>query len=147
MQNTMKIGELSQAIGVNAQAVRYYEKCGLLQAPARAANGYRTYRREHLERLAFIRLCRSLDMPLAAVKRLLGLADASMDQQHGIDALVDEQLRRVRARMQSLKALERQLAALRAHCDADHHSHPCGILKELVASAKVEARLASARAA
>ena len=147
MQNTMKIGALSQATGVNIEAVRYYEKCGLLQAPARAANGYRAYRREHLERLAFIRQCRSLDMPLAAIKRLLALADASMEHQHGIEALLDEQLQRVRARMQSLKALERQLGALRAHCDADHHSHPCGILKELVAAAKSEAKLASARAA
>ena len=142
MHEAMKIGELSRATGVQVETVRYYEKCGLLQAPARLANGYRAYRREHLERLAFVRHCRALDMPLAEIKRLLEFASASSDAQGGIDALVDEQLQRVRARVKSLKALERQLVNLRAHCDADHRSHPCGILQELVSAAKAEANLA-----
>jgi DNA-binding transcriptional MerR regulator len=70
----MKIGELAREAGVDVQTVRYYEREALLEAPARTASGYRTYGPRHLERLNFIRHCRSLDMPLADVKRLLELS-------------------------------------------------------------------------
>lgn len=135
----MKISELSQATGVDVDTIRYYEKSGLLPAPARAANGYRSYGPEHLERLAFVRHCRALDMPLADVQRLLDFVDGTPDGRGDIDGLIEAQLKRVRARLKSLRALERQLAQLRERCDADHAAHECGILHELVAAAHGEA--------
>ena len=48
----MRIGELAQATGVEIETIRYYEKSGLLPAPSREANGYRSYSVAHLERLA-----------------------------------------------------------------------------------------------
>lgn len=135
----MKISELSQATGVDVDTIRYYEKAGLLPEPARETNGYRSYGPAHLERLAFVRHCRALDMPLADVQRLLDVVDGAPDRQGDIDALIDAQLKRVRARLKSLRALERQLAQLRNRCDADHAAHECGILHELVAAAHGEA--------
>lgn len=135
----MKISEMSRATGVDVDTIRYYEKAGLLPAPAREANGYRRYGPQHLERLAFVRHCRGLDIPMADVKRLLDFAGGTRDRCGDIDALVDSQLLRVRARLKSLRALERQLAALRSSCDADHARHECGILNELVAAAHGEA--------
>jgi DNA-binding transcriptional MerR regulator len=72
----MRIKELGQATGVEVETIRFYEKQGLLPAPARSDNGYRSYTTAHLERLAFVRHCRALDMPLADVQRLLDLSDA-----------------------------------------------------------------------
>ncbi|WP_298924117.1 Cd(II)/Pb(II)-responsive transcriptional regulator [uncultured Ramlibacter sp.] len=135
----MKISELAGATGVDIETIRYYEKAGLLAAPARQANGYRSYERAQLEQLAFIRHCRALDMPLADVKRLLGALASPPQHCAQVDALVGEQLTRVRARLQSLLALEQQLTALQASCDADHAAHGCGILEELVAAAQGEA--------
>jgi len=135
----MKISDLSRATGVDVETVRYYEKAGLLPAPAREANGYRRYSESHLERLAFIRHCRALDMPLADVKRLLDFVGGARDERGDIDALIAAQLLRVRARLESLRAMERQLTALQGSCDADHATHECGILHELVAAAHGEA--------
>lgn len=135
----MKISELGRATGVDVETIRYYEKEGLLPPPAREANGYRSYGRMHLERLAFIRHCRALDIPLAEIQRLLGFVQGEPDREGDIDALIDQQLQRVRARLTSLQALERQLAELRERCDADHAAHECGILHELVAAAHGEA--------
>ena len=131
----MKISELSRATGVDVDTIRYYEKAGLLAPPARQANGYRSYGPAQLEQLAFVRHCRALDMPLAEVKRLLDHVGGAMDAEGQIDALIDAQLLRVRARLRSLQALEQQLVALQSSCDADHTAHPCGILQELVAAA------------
>lgn len=135
----MKIGDLARATGVEVETIRYYEKAGLLPAPAREANGYRSYGEEHLERLAFVRHCRALDMPLADVKRLLDFLGSAHDDCGDIDALIASQLARVRARLTSLRALERQLSALRDSCDSNHAVHECGILQELVAAAHGEA--------
>lgn len=135
----MRIGELGHATGVDIETIRYYEKAGLLPAPARQANGYRAYGAAHLERLAFIRHCRALDMPLAEVRRLLDFVVHPEAQCGDVDRLIDEQLARVRARLESLRALEKQLTTLRAHCARGSTAGECGILQELVASAQGEA--------
>lgn len=135
----MRIGELAAATGVDVETIRYYEKAGLLPAPRRDGNGYRAYAADHLERLAFIRHCRALDLPLAEIARLLEFV-ARPDADCGdIDRLIDAQLARVRARLRSMRMLERQLRALRARCGTGHAARECGILHELVAAAHGEA--------
>jgi Cd(II)/Pb(II)-responsive transcriptional regulator len=135
----MQIKELSSATGVEVETIRFYEKQGLLPAPARRDNGYRDYTQLHLERLSFIRHCRALDMPLAAITELLGFLDQPETHCADVDRLVDQQLDRVRARLKSMKALEKQLLLLRKQCSGNHGVHDCGILTDLVAAAHGEA--------
>jgi Cd(II)/Pb(II)-responsive transcriptional regulator len=135
----MKIGELGGKFGVDVETIRYYEREGLLPAPARSANGYREYGPGQTERLAFIRHCRALDMSLVDIKVLLSfLHSPSRDCAH-VDDLVDSQLARVRARIKSMRSLEKQLAALRTQCRSPRPMKKCGILNELVAAAHGEA--------
>ena len=88
----MQIKELALATGVDVETIRYYEKQGLMPAPARRDNGYRDYAAAHLERLSFIRHCRALDMPLGDVSRLLGFVDTPDANCGDVDLLVDDQL-------------------------------------------------------
>lgn len=135
----MRTDELSRAAGVNPETLRYYEREGLLPTPARAPNGYRIYGSKHLERLAFIRHCRSLDMPLDDIRRLLQALEKPTRDCGDIDGLVDTQLERVRLRLKSLRALEKQLRVLRAKCATPNDAAHCGILGELVSAAHGEA--------
>lgn len=135
----MRIGEMAKATGVDVETIRYYEKMQLLSAPTRSDNGYRAYTQAHLERLAFIRHCRALDIPLAEVQRLLSFVDHPQTDCGEIDQLIDGQLAKVRARLASMQALERQLVALRGQCSTSHAASECGILHELVAAAHGEA--------
>lgn len=135
----MRIGEVSAATGVDVETVRFYERSGLLREPARDANGYRRYGRDHVERLAFIRHCRSLDVGLPDIKRLLELLDDPSANCDDADQLVEQQLARVRARVNSLQALERQLTALRGRCNSPKRAGKCGILAELRHAAQGEA--------
>ncbi|MCC6211322.1 MAG: Cd(II)/Pb(II)-responsive transcriptional regulator [Burkholderiales bacterium] len=135
----MRIGELAARAGVDVQTLRYYEREGLLDPPARTRSGYRSYAPAHLERLNFIRHCRSLDMALADVRRLLELSkdkSASCDE---VNAKVHAHLERVRAKRAALQVLERQLAALDAQCASGHRVADCGILEELIHAAHGEA--------
>ena len=135
----MKIGELGGKVGVDVETIRYYEREGLLTAPARSANGYRQYGPGHTERLAFIRHCRALDMSLGEIKELLSFVDSPSRSCAHIDNLVDDHLARLRARLKSMRALERQLVALRLQCNSRRPTKKCGILNELVAAAHGEA--------
>lgn len=64
----MKIGELAKVTQTQAETIRFYEREGLLTEPPRSNGNYRLYGQEHLERLAFIRHCRSLDMTLDEIR-------------------------------------------------------------------------------
>ena len=135
----MRIGEIAAATGVDVETVRYYEKAGLLTPPKRSPNGYRAYGPAQLERLAFIRHCRSLDVTIADIQRLLSLIDRPVSKCRDVNDLVDTQLQRVRVRLESLMALEKQLVSLRARCKRPRSSRQCGILAELVQAAHGEA--------
>ena len=135
----MKIGELARQAGVDVQTVRYYEKEGLIAPPGRTASGYRSYAPEALERLNFIRHCRSLDMALADVKRLLALSRDTSVSCDEVNAMVHGHLERVRAKRAALQTLERQLTALDAQCASGHRVADCGILEELIHAAHGEA--------
>jgi Cd(II)/Pb(II)-responsive transcriptional regulator len=135
----MRIGELARQAGVDVQTVRYYEREGLLDAPARTGSGYRTYGAEHLERLNFVRHCRSLDMPLAEIKRLIQLSRDARVSCEQVDTLIRAHLQRVRTKLAALQGLEQQLATLSAQCASGHRVADCGILEELIHAAHGEA--------
>lgn len=66
----MRIGELAKHTNCPAETIRYYERQGSLPAPKRTAGNYRNYGKAEIERLAFIRDCRSLDMTLDETGKL-----------------------------------------------------------------------------
>ena len=127
----MQIGELAKRAGCPVETVRYYEREGLLPLPRRSPGNYRVYGPEHAERLAFIRRCRSLDMSLPEIGVLLA-AIAKPDADCGpVNALLDEHIGHVAARIAELRQLKSELDAIRAHCTGDEPTKECGILASL----------------
>ncbi len=127
----MKIGELSAATGTPVESVRFYEREGLLPAPARTQGNYRDYAHAHVERLAFIRHCRTLDMTLDEIRVLLRFKDSPGDDCAEVNALLDQHIGHVAERVRELKALQRDLQALRRQCQTHQMAKDCGILSEL----------------
>lgn len=70
----MRIGEAAKASGLSVDAIRFYERTGLLPAPPREANGYRRYTPEHVETLRLAAGLRSLGVPLERVGPILRVA-------------------------------------------------------------------------
>ncbi len=127
----MRIGTLAQATGTAVETIRFYERAGLIPAAQRADNNYRQYTADHVGRLAFIRHCRNLDMTLDEVRSLLRLRDAPSSDCGEVDALLDEHIGHVAQRIRELRALEKDLKALRARCSSPHATPECGILNGL----------------
>jgi Cd(II)/Pb(II)-responsive transcriptional regulator len=135
----MKIGALSAAAATPVETIRYYEREGLLPAPARTGGNFRTYERAHLERLQFIRHCRSLDMSLAEVRVLLKVKDDPAADCGDVDALLDDHIGHVSTRIRELRLLEQQLQALRQRCGTRRSADQCGILCGLAEAAQAPA--------
>ena len=141
----MKIGELATSTDTPIETIRYYEREGLLPEPPRTTANYRVYTEAHVQRLAFIRRCRSLDMTLDEVRALLRFIDAPGPDCVGVNALLDAHIGHVTHRIAELRRLEKELRQLRAQCHAVGEGDACGILKGLAESpmsTKAESRRA-----
>ena len=145
----VKIGDLAKATRTQIETIRFYEREALLPETARTAGNYRIYDGSHVERLAFIRHCRSLDMTLADIRLLLRFRDGGDEDCAAVNLLLDEHIGQVAQRIRDLRALENQLRNLRCLCQQAHTAKDCGIIEELVQAAKgtTPARRANARGA
>ena len=85
----IRIGDLAKRSGCEVVTIRYYEKEGLLPKPARSGGNFRLYGEAHIERLQFIRHCRSLDMTLSEIRALLGLRDNPMQDCGEVNTLLE----------------------------------------------------------
>ena len=131
----MKIGDLASASGTPVDTIRFYEREGLLPAPARSAANYRQYDAAHLDRLQFIRASRNLDMSLQEIRTLLQVRDDPGADPHAADRVLDAHIGHVSQRIRELRALERQLKSLRARCASAGTGDQCGVLAGLADAA------------
>ena len=136
----MKIGELARAAQTQSETIRFYEREGLLPQAARTEANYRAYEGSHLERLAFIRQCRSLDMTLGEIRTLLQFKDAPQENCAEVNALLDEHIGHVTTRIGDLRRLESDLKALRKQCASGQAGTECGILSGLDEAARQQNR-------
>ncbi len=112
MSTLFSIGTLSRDTGCKVETIRYYEKIGLMPAPARSEGGQRRYHPSHRERLRFIRHGRELGFTLEDIRELLAL---SASHQHA-DRIARRHRDAVQARIRSLTALRDELDRMIASC-------------------------------
>ncbi len=132
----MKIGQLARVTGTQVETIRFYEREGLLPAPSRSNGNYRLYGDSHVERLSFIRHCRSLDIALDEIRTLLRFKDAPEANCHEVNEVLDEHIGHVAERIGELRRLERQLRDLRELCTKAQDAAHCGILVKLTQGAR-----------
>lgn len=131
MKNNMQIGELAKRTDCRVETIRFYEKEGMLPPPPRSTGNYRLYGKMHIERLIFIRRCRSLDMTLDEIGRLLQIRDTPQDDCSAVSTFLDEHIRHIGVRIAELEQLRDQLDSLGKRCSGARPADQCGILKEL----------------
>lgn len=117
MDACYSIGDLGRQTGTKVQTIRYYEQIGVMPEPGRTAGGQRRYGQAHLDRLAFIRHSRELGFSLEQIRSLLDLSDRPDRPCAEADRIAQANLRAVRRRLQSLRALEAELERMVAECD------------------------------
>ncbi len=127
----MNIGEVSEAAGLPAKTIRYYEEIGLI-APLRGGNGYRRFTEAHLHKLAFIARARSLGFSIEQCRTLLALYEDRGRASADVKAVAQTHLGEIDAKMAELTEMRRVLADLVHACAGDERPD-CPILTGLAA--------------
>ena len=74
--STLRIGAVASQTGFSRDAIRYYERLGLLGQPPRTDAGYRVYGEQSLKRLRVIRNARRFGFSLAEIRAFMKVRDA-----------------------------------------------------------------------
>lgn len=108
----LRVGELADAVGVTADTVRYYERAGLLPAPARTPSGYRTYDASAVDRMRFIQGAQRLGLRLADIQQLLAVRDTGTCPCEPAEHLLRRRLAELDAEMARLAALRAEMVTM-----------------------------------
>ncbi len=109
----LKVGQVAQRTGVTLRTIRYYQGLGLIDAAHRTRGGLHLYRTEACDRIQFIRDLRSLDIPLARIRKMLEqrkMARTGAEGAHDVAAALTHGLRDVEKRMRQYMALQQEMA-------------------------------------
>ncbi|GGB17157.1 Zn(2+)-responsive transcriptional regulator [Agarivorans gilvus] len=128
-----KIGELAKQTGLSVEALRFYERKGLLAPAARAANQYRQYTEQDLNRLHFIQRAKQAGLSIKDIAELLKLRDnATTVRCNDVSRVVGQKLAKVQQQLRELQAFEAHLKKLHSECcGGEESAESCSILKAL----------------
>jgi MerR family mercuric resistance operon transcriptional regulator len=127
----LKIGEVARDSGVGVEALRFYERSGLLPRPGRTAGGYRLYDGRVLERLAFIKQAQTLGFSLHEIRRIIQDAEAGRSPCDEVREIVRRRLGELDRHMRDLRRHRKELAATLEIWDQVGRApgHICGLIE------------------
>ena len=127
----LTIGKVASSAGLAIDTVRYYEREGLLQKPARTSGGYRQYSADAVARLRFIRQAKELGFSLNEIKELLSLRVTPGKSCADVKAHAEHKIADVDRRIASLKRVRGALVKLTSACSGKGPVSQCPILEAL----------------
>lgn len=127
----LRIGEVARRSGVGIEALRFYERRGLLGRPSRTESNYRVYDESVLERLDFIRRAQTVGFTLDEIAEILAeSADGRSPCRH-VRELARRKLEELDARLAELRRHRADLARTLEEWDerGEEAGHVCGLIE------------------
>jgi len=133
IMHTMTVGQVAREVGIGVETIRFYEREGLLEQPARRQSGYRQFEPDAIARLRFIKQAQRLGFTLREVRDLLALkldpsAKRSQLRERALAKVAD-----IDQRISDLKRMKKSLAPLLKACDGKGALEGCPILNAIEA--------------
>ncbi|MGH7445615.1 MAG: MerR family transcriptional regulator [Longimicrobiales bacterium] len=113
----LAIGRLAADVGVTTEAIRYYERVGVLREPRRNEVGQRRYEPRVIDELRLVKAAQTAGFTLADIARLLDLTREDPVPCQDMCAIVQEQVARLDERLRELAAARARLADALAACE------------------------------
>ena len=128
----MQIGIVAKKLGLSVDAIRFYERNGLLPRPPRTEGGFRRYADNDIETLAFVRRAQSLGFKLSEISGLLRLRGNRLQPCAPVQRRLQEKLADVQRKLSDLHKLEHELRLALRSCNKELRKRDahCPILKE-----------------
>jgi DNA-binding transcriptional MerR regulator len=128
----MQIGIVAKRVGLSVDAIRFYERSGLLPRPLRTEGGFRRYAENDVETLAFVRRVQHLGFKLSEIRGLLRLRESRLQPCAPVKRRLEEKLADVHGKLCDFRRLEHELRMALRSCNRElrkRHAH-CPILRE-----------------
>ena len=130
----MTIGQVARKTGVSVEAIRYYEKEGLITEPERSPSGYRQYQTETVKRVLFIQRAKEVGFTLKEINDLLTLQSNPNACCGDILSRATSKVEQIEAKIDELQRMKNALQELTEECVSDSGLEDCPILDALYAS-------------
>ncbi|MCB2181290.1 MAG: heavy metal-responsive transcriptional regulator [Desulfobulbaceae bacterium] len=127
----LTIGKLAKKAGLTIDTVRFYERRGLINEPARTQSNYRMYPEEDVARLIFIKKAKDLGFSLSEIKELLFIQHDPDASKSDVKERTEAKIRDVRCRIKDLTRILKALEQLSKGCDGHGPASACPILEAL----------------
>lgn len=133
MDGALRIGELAERAHVSIDAIRYYERRGLLPRAPRTAGGYRLFPASMVERLRFIKQAQELGFSLDEIGILGGSGSGAECVR--VHELLTVKLAELDGRLRRMREFRQTLAGYLAECEEElsrHANSPdCPVVAEI----------------
>ena len=136
MEAFLQIGQVAKRTGLTVDAIRFYEKLGLLPRPPRTEGGYRLYREREVADLEFIQKSQQLGFSLNEIRELFSIQRHPDEACAHVRDLIAAKLGVVRAKISELQKLDKDLARALRKCGTalrkpSRQRDCCPVLKEI----------------
>lgn len=129
----LKRGELAEAAQVNIETLRYYERRGLIPAPARSPANYRRYPHHTIDRVRFVKHAQDLGFSLDEIKELLSLRASRGAKSGDVKRRAVKKIDEIESRIDALKGIRVALQHLVSQCSGEGPVEDCTILHAIEA--------------
>jgi DNA-binding transcriptional MerR regulator len=126
----LRVSDIADRAGVSPDAIRFYEREGLLPPAPRSPSGYREYDDSTVPRIRFIKGAQEMGLKLAEIRELLEIQDRGACPCGHTRALVERRIDEIDAEIKRLSDLRENLAVMAAlECPATTESElwPCEV--------------------
>ncbi len=124
----MMVGQVARLAGIGVETVRFYEREGLLEQPARRASGYREYESDAVDRLRLIKQAQRLGFTLREIKELLALTADPQATRAQIRKRAELKIADIELRIAELRRMREALVPLVQACNGRGPLDGCPIL-------------------
>lgn len=114
MKSKLTIGKLAKAAGVGVETVRFYERKGLVQQPAKAG-AFRLYGEDAATRIRFIRRAQELGFTLKETKGLVQLHQSKASC-YAVRKKSEEKIAEIEAKIADLEQMKAALRRISSCC-------------------------------
>ena len=127
----INIGQVAKQTGVTVEAVRFYEKQGLIAAPQRTDAGYRQYPLDAVKRVQFIQRAKEAGFTLKDIGELLALRQKPGTSCADIKLRATQKIEEVDQKIHDLNRIRDALGRMVLKCSGRGELSGCPILEEL----------------
>lgn len=112
----LTIGKLAKAGDISPDALRYYEREGLLTPATKTVSGYRLYGEDAVRRVRFIRHAQTCGFTLVEIRELLHLRQSDRACCDDVRSRAIEKKLQLAAKIRAIQAMSAALDVLIAEC-------------------------------